>query len=579
MNAAAKARGLRAVEVDHFAALLEASPLGSAESRRLQASVSEERAREVIVAAGERALEEELLEHKDSVRHTRTPIRTRYGSHVRHWRMALLALDLVIGVAATSIAILLSSTATLAAGLVGGPLWVTLLLLNHAYDRRALESRRDEVRALAGATLAAVILTPALSLFSSSAVPLDLLLTGLVGISFATLGSGLLRGVRRRIIRSQRAQGIGLKNAAVVGPEDAVRRLCDRLEVGTSGNGTSGNWRVAGAFLALHERADSVTSREAALYRRWLPESRKRGMPDNQWSANLGIPMLGTARDVTAEMVRHLDIDSILIAPGGQPELIQKVNWSLDGSGVEFLVDTGVEAYPHRLQVRHQGPLTALSIKEPSWRGWTRGAKRLLDITLTVPALTVLSPVLVAIAIAVKWQDGGPVLFRQKRVGQNGTEFWMYKFRSMTVDAEAGEASLRSKNAGEGGLFKIHKDPRITPLGEFLRKYSLDELPQLFNVVNGTMSLVGPRPYRACEISQMPQDSWRRFLVPAGLTGLRQVSEQGQFDENEGIRLDLEYVDNWTIRGDLAILVQTIPAVFRRGLSRDPSRASSCSSS
>ena len=174
-----------------------------------------------------------------------------------------------------------------------------------------------------------------------------------------------------------------------------------------------------------------------------------------------------------------------------------------------------------------------------------------------------ISPVLLVIATLIKLQDGGPILFKQKRVGRGGEEFWMYKFRSMVIDAEARKAALMIKNEGKGGLFKLTDDPRITPLGKFLRDFSLDELPQLFNVLNGTMSLVGPRPHLAHELAQMPSEASRRALVTPGLTGLWQVSGRSDLEGDDAVRLDLRYVENWTFTLDMLILWKTASAVWR----------------
>jgi lipopolysaccharide/colanic/teichoic acid biosynthesis glycosyltransferase len=169
-----------------------------------------------------------------------------------------------------------------------------------------------------------------------------------------------------------------------------------------------------------------------------------------------------------------------------------------------------------------------------------------------------------AIAAVVKLQDGGPVIFRQTRVGRGGQLFTMLKFRSMVTDAETRKADLMSRNEGNGGLFKLRADPRITPVGRILRDFSLDELPQLFNVLAGSMSLVGPRPHLASELAQMPTAASRRSLVTPGLTGLWQVSGRSNLEGDDAIRLDLRYVENWSLTLDLQILWKTISAVVAK---------------
>ena len=175
-----------------------------------------------------------------------------------------------------------------------------------------------------------------------------------------------------------------------------------------------------------------------------------------------------------------------------------------------------------------------------------------------------ISPVLAAIALAVRMSDGGPVIFRQTRVGLDGSTFTMLKFRSMHTDAEARLAELRAQNPNVGMMFKLESDPRITPVGRFLRRFSLDELPQLFNVLGGTMSLVGPRPPLQSEVAVYEDHARRRLLVTPGLTGLWQVSGRSLLSWEETVRLDLRYVENWTLTLDLLIMWKTFFAVVAK---------------
>ncbi|HWH98419.1 MAG TPA: sugar transferase, partial [Pseudolysinimonas sp.] len=169
------------------------------------------------------------------------------------------------------------------------------------------------------------------------------------------------------------------------------------------------------------------------------------------------------------------------------------------------------------------------------------------------------------VALAVKWDSPGPAIFKQRRVGKGGRPFTTYKFRTMVVDAEARLAELRAQaDAGNDILFKMRDDPRITPLGKLLRRYSIDELPQLFNVFLGEMSLIGPRPPLASEVEEYEHHVHRRFLVKPGITGLWQVNGRSNLSWEESVRLDLYYVENWTLTGDLAILFRTAQAVVGR---------------
>jgi exopolysaccharide biosynthesis polyprenyl glycosylphosphotransferase len=205
-----------------------------------------------------------------------------------------------------------------------------------------------------------------------------------------------------------------------------------------------------------------------------------------------------------------------------------------------------------------------LHVEEPHFAGWRRLVKRISDLALTSIGLVVISPLMLAIAAVIKLQDGGPVIFRQVRVGRGGELFTMLKFRSMVADAEARKPELMANNEGKGGLFKLSHDPRVTPIGRFLRQFSLDELPQLFNVLAGSMSLVGPRPHLTSELALMPSEASRRSLVTPGLTGLWQVSGRSDLEGHDAMRLDLRYVENWSFTLDIQILWKTIFAVFAR---------------
>lgn len=196
-------------------------------------------------------------------------------------------------------------------------------------------------------------------------------------------------------------------------------------------------------------------------------------------------------------------------------------------------------------------------------RRWAvRTAKRTIDVVGAVVLLLIVAPVLLAAVVAVKADTPGPALFRQRRTGWRGKEFQVLKLRTMQVGSERLRAALAVRNEADGQLFKIREDPRVTPVGRWLRRYSLDELPQLVNVLMGHMSLVGPRPLPV-EDSVCTGDAGRRLLVRPGLTGLWQIGGRSDLTWEDALRLDLEYVDTWSVRRDLAILARTLPAVLR----------------
>jgi exopolysaccharide biosynthesis polyprenyl glycosylphosphotransferase len=205
--------------------------------------------------------------------------------------------------------------------------------------------------------------------------------------------------------------------------------------------------------------------------------------------------------------------------------------------------------------------LPLLHVEQPRFSGGRRIVKATFDRVVALTAIVLLAPVLIGIALAIRITTRGPALFRQQRIGRDGTPFTMYKFRSMVIDAEDLRDQLDSER--DGPMFKVRADPRVTGVGRWLRRYSLDELPQLFNVLNGSMSLVGPRPPLPGEVATYDGDVHRRLLVRPGVTGLWQVSGRADLSWDESVRLDLRYVDNWSLAADLLILWKTGRAVLQ----------------
>jgi exopolysaccharide biosynthesis polyprenyl glycosylphosphotransferase len=204
-----------------------------------------------------------------------------------------------------------------------------------------------------------------------------------------------------------------------------------------------------------------------------------------------------------------------------------------------------------------------MHVEHPRLSGGRRLVKAVFDVSLAGLLLVLLAPLFLAIAVWIKLDTGGPVFFRQHRVGRGGETFRMYKFRTMHVDAEQRLQAMRGENEFAGVLFKIRADPRVTRAGRVLRRHSLDELPQLINVLLGEMSLVGPRPPLHSEVEQYPQDMRRRLVVKPGMTGLWQVSGRSDLSWEDSIRLDLQYVENWSLTVDLVILMRTALVVMR----------------
>ena len=244
---------------------------------------------------------------------------------------------------------------------------------------------------------------------------------------------------------------------------------------------------------------------------------------------------------------------------------MRELSWSLEPGRQHLVVAPSLtDIGGPRIHTRPVAGLPLIHVETPRYEGMKLYTKRGFDLVGSALLILLLSPFLAIIGIAIRLSTPGTVLFRQDRVGINGHQFKMLKFRSMVTDAEAQLAGLRELSEGNAVMFKMKDDPRITPIGKFLRRFSLDELPQLFNVFGGSMSLVGPRPPLEKEVSEYENHVHRRFLVKPGVTGLWQVSGRSNLSWEDTVRLDLYYVENWSMTGDVAILWRTAKAVLAR---------------
>jgi exopolysaccharide biosynthesis polyprenyl glycosylphosphotransferase len=291
-------------------------------------------------------------------------------------------------------------------------------------------------------------------------------------------------------------------------------------------------------------------------------------LPDAMLSGqtHLGIPVLGGFDDVEyAVRATYADTVAVTSAAEMNSGRLRRLSWQLEKADTDLVVAPGLmEVAGPRLHIRPVAGLPLLHVEEPEFSGMRRLIKGAVDRVGAGVVLLLLSPVILVVGALVRLTTPGPALFRQTRIGKDGREFSMIKFRTMVRDAESRKAELAAANdRADGLLFKIRADPRITPLGRFLRKYSLDELPQLFNVVAGSMSLVGPRPPLPAEVAKYGDDVRRRLLVKPGLTGLWQISGRSDLTWEESVRLDLRYVENWTLMYDVMILWKTIFTVVR----------------
>ncbi|ABW15879.1 Undecaprenyl-phosphate galactose phosphotransferase [Parafrankia sp. EAN1pec] len=281
---------------------------------------------------------------------------------------------------------------------------------------------------------------------------------------------------------------------------------------------------------------------------------------------NVGAPVLGSLEQVSS-VVAATGADTVVVTSSASLDIetAKGIAWELEGTGVDLVVapPLGGIAGP-RVSLRPVAGLPLLHVEEPVFTGWRKFAKNMLDRALAAVALVVLCPLLLAVVLLIRFDSSGPALFRQTRTGKDGRDFEILKFRTMYVDAEQRRAVLENHNEADGLLFKIRDDPRVTRVGRTLRRLSVDELPQFVNVLRGEMSLVGPRPPLPSEVARYSGPVHRRLKVKPGLTGLWQVSGRSELPWRDAVRLDLYYVENWSIMFDLIIILRTVRAVLGR---------------
>lgn len=280
------------------------------------------------------------------------------------------------------------------------------------------------------------------------------------------------------------------------------------------------------------------------------------------------IPVLGGIRDMVRALAA-VDADTVAVSSTDElpPSSVKRIAWELE-SGRQHLVlaPSIVDVVGPRIQTRPVAGLPLIHVETPRYSRGQRFLKRTFDIAGALAGILLLGPLMIIVAIIVRLGSAGPALFAQSRVGLNGREFLMLKFRTMVVGADELLPTIQDRrDAGNEVLFKMHDDPRTTQAGRWLRRFSIDELPQLFNVLSGSMSIVGPRPSLPREVQRYADHVHRRFLVKPGITGLWQVSGRSTLSWEESVRLDLSYVENWTLVGDFTIVLKTVRAALLPG--------------
>jgi exopolysaccharide biosynthesis polyprenyl glycosylphosphotransferase len=283
--------------------------------------------------------------------------------------------------------------------------------------------------------------------------------------------------------------------------------------------------------------------------------------PDEGTHDVLGVPVVGTF-DSAAGVAQVLGVDAVAVtgADAVTAGTVRRLGWDLEGSGIDLALAVSLtDVAGPRVHMQPVNGLPLIYVDEPRFSGPKYALKSALDWALALSIALAIAPVLAVIALLVKMTSRGPVIYRQERVGRGGRTFAMLKFRSMEQGADRRLDEVMGSDVGM--FYKAKNDPRVTPLGRVLRRYSLDELPQLFNVLRGEMSLVGPRPQIDREVALYDRRAHRRLLVKPGLTGLWQVSGRSELSPDEAIRMDVYYVENWTVFGDLLILARTAKAI------------------
>jgi exopolysaccharide biosynthesis polyprenyl glycosylphosphotransferase len=353
-----------------------------------------------------------------------------------------------------------------------------------------------------------------------------------VPLTLAALALG--RTLVRRVVNTHRCNGNWSERVLVVGPSTAVNDL----------------------IRTLHRRPMAGLTVVAAC----VPEGGRSGAA----AAELDVPVLG-GWDDTVVVAEAVDADIVVLAGSGRgPQAVRELAWQLQSGGRHLVTALELaDISSSRIHLRPVDGLPLAWVDHPEFTGTRRVVKRVVDVALSGLALLVAMPALLLIGLLIRLTSSGPALFKQTRTGKDGRPIRVWKFRTMVVDAEQRQKEILELNeAGNLLYFKVRNDPRITTVGRWLRRFSLDELPQLVNVFLGSMSLVGPRPLPG-DVEEDEKAYQRRLRVKPGLTGLWQVSGRSELSTDDALRLDLYYVENWTLGLDLAIMARTGWAVLR----------------
>ena len=462
-------------------------------------------------------------------------VRHRSLGWVARYQRRMVAVDAACGLLAGLVALLGRFAGAwqpdLYVAVTGGlpVIWVAWVAMFGGYDPRFIGLGSEEFRRILNA---AVSLTAAIAIVSY-AFKLEFA-RGYVLIALPSLGVAdtAARYAMRKRLHRQRAHGHYMRRVTAVGHAAAVADLITQLR--------------RDHFHGL-EVVNACLDDQA-------------GLTDIK-----GVPVIGGFPDVARVAASTgTDTVAVLACPELDGVALRRLAWELEKEGTDLCVAPALmDVAGPRTTIRPVAGLPLLHVDHAELSGVKRTTKSIFDVALAAAAVGLLSPLFAAIAVAILLRDGGPVLFTQTRIGKDGKPFTVLKFRTMVPDAEQRKEAIASLDEGDGLLFKVRRDPRVTATGAALRRWSLDELPQLFNVVLGEMSLVGPRPPLPYEASRYGHDVRRRLAVKPGMTGLWQINGRSDLSREDAVRLDLRYVENWSLALDLQILWKTCAAVVR----------------
>ena len=409
------------------------------------------------------------------------------------------------------------------------PLWLLLFYAVGAYRPEYLNAGGDALRRFTAGVAAGVLALGFLSFLFNLQVS-RLFVTFLAVLVF--VGGGGVRAAARWYVRTRQQRGELLQRALVLGTDDDARQLAVTLN-----DAPDSSYRVVGY---LDDEVVAGTEVD-------------------------GLPVLGGTCDVLETAHDH-GIGVVVVSPSGvTPGTLRDVTIALEGQDVDLAVAPSLfQVVTRRMTIETVGNTPLLHVDQIRLERGKAFLKRSLDVAAASTLLLLTSPIMLVAAVAVWAEREGQVLFRQARVGRDGRPFTMLKFRTMVADAEQRLEELEHENDAEGHFFKLVEDPRITPVGRHLRRWSIDELPQLINVLRGDMSMVGPRPPLPTEVAEYDDWHLRRLRVRPGITGVWQVSGRSEVGFDEAVRMDLFYIENWALGYDLYLLWRTVGAVLSR---------------